>query len=109
MKVRPMARALVWTHGLQDFTVAAAPAWAAVTFSVDAHTVVRTAGVQTVSWGKEQRAISRLNPGDAIHSTRRIKNEIPTSFIETGWILKYIPSNFKTLFLKNAKCYAIKH
>ena len=45
LKIRPMARALVRTHGLEYFTVVTTPSRIAVTFPMDTHTMVRTSRI----------------------------------------------------------------
>lgn len=48
-----MAGALVGAHGLEDLTVGAPPARAAVALPVDTHTMGGTARVQAVHWREE--------------------------------------------------------
>lgn len=45
-----MTRALIWTHGLHQFAIAATPPGTAVTFPVDTNTVIGTSRVKTVSF-----------------------------------------------------------
>lgn len=55
-----MPRALVWTHGLEYFTVVTTPSWIAVTFPMDAHTMIGTSRVQTVSFFTVFSFVSRV-------------------------------------------------